>query len=545
MTLNRKKYNLLSVLILLLSSQLMLAQVPLETKVDTTSIKIGEPIQYTIRAIAPKSSKVLFPESETLGSLEILDSYPIDTVTKDNFFELTKKYDLTQFDEGSYTIPALAVLIDSKPYHTDSIRIQVQNVAVDTLKTPLYDIKSISKTGAAPSTSWYYLAFLIIAVLIGFAVYIFIKKRQDKNLTEDDKYNTPFEKAVTKLKQLEEKQNWTRGDAKPYYSEMTDIARAFIEDTFGISARELTTFETISILKGTLRDKDIKIDPKVISEFKRVLDTADLVKFAKSQPSDNEIAGDTVNTQKIINEINTAYPISAATQTERIRLREDRKRKRKRIRLGVPSAITATLMLCIGIIYLINITSEQSLNLFTFNSTKRLLNQEWITSTYGSGLGLTVSTPEVLIRKNDPTVNNSGIDGIENIQQFKGGELDESIFITLSTIETGKDFKYTDEEIIDHSLKLIIKDYAVEQIEIAHEKFENASGLTGLKAKGTFVLQSEKTKGKEQKISFECVLSHENKNVLNQMWIFHHTEDQYADEITEKVFDSMQYKQEK
>ncbi len=543
MTLNKTKYNLLSVLILLLSTPLMFAQLPLETKVDTTSIKIGEPIQYTIRAIAPKNSKVLFPETKTLGPLEILDSYPVDTVTKEDFFELTKKYEITQFDEGSFTIPQLPVIIDAKLFQTDSIRIQVQNVVVDTLKTPLYDIKAISKTGAAPSTSWYYLAFLIVSILLGVVAYIFIKRRQDKNLTEDDKYSTPFEKAVTKLKELEDKQHWTRGDAKPYYSEMTDIARAFIEDTFGISARELTTFETISILKNTLRDKDIKIDPKIIKEFKRVLDTADLVKFAKSQPADNEITADTSNTQKIINEINAAYPISAATQTERIRLREERKRKRKRLRLGIPLMLSGALILLIGIIYVVNSTAERNLNVFTFNSTKRLLNQEWITSTYGSGLGLTVSTPEVLIRKNDPTVDNSGIDGIENIQQFKAGELDDPIFIALSTIATGKDFKYTEEEIIDHSLKLIIKNHTVDGIEITHDKFENASGLTGLKAKGTFLLQSEK--GKEQKIAFECVLTHESKTILNQMWIFHKAKDQYADEITERVFDSMQYKQDK
>ncbi|QQU03510.1 BatD family protein [Myroides odoratus] len=542
MTLNRTKYNLLSVLILLLSSQLMLAQLPLETKVDTTNIKIGEPIKYSIRAITSKDSKVLFPESETLGSLEILDSYPVDTIKKDNFIELIKIYELTQFDEGSFTIPELPVIIDAKLFKTDSIRINVQNVVVDTLKTPLYDIKSISKAGAAPSTSWYYLAFLLLAIAIGVVIYFIIKKLQDKNLTEDDKYSTPFEKAVTKLKQLEEKQNWTRGDAKPYYSEMTDIARAFIEDTFGISARELTTFETVSILKNTLRDKDVKIDPKIIKEFKRVLDTADLVKFAKSQPADNEIVADTSKTQNIINEINTAYPISAATQTERIRLREERKRKRKRVRFGIPTAISAALILCIGIVYVINITSEQNLSLFTFNSSKRLLQQEWINSTYGSGVGLTVSTPDVLVRKNDPTVGDSGIDGIDNIQQFKSGELGDPIYITLSTIQTGKDFKYTEEEIIDHSLKLIIKNYDVDNIELSHEKFENASGLTGLKAKGDFTLKLDK--GKNQKIAFTCVLTHESKTVLNQVWVFHHTEDQYADEITEKVFDSMQYKQE-
>jgi len=182
----------------LLSSQLMLAQLPLETKVDTTQIKIGEPIQYTIRAIASKNSKVLFPESETLGPLEILDSYPVDTIKKDDFIELIKKYELIQFDAGSFTIPELPVIIDAKLFKTDSIRIQVQTIEVDTVKTPLYDIKYISKAGAAPSTGWYYLAFLILALLAGIAAYLIIKRLQDKNLTEDDKYNTPFEKAVNK-----------------------------------------------------------------------------------------------------------------------------------------------------------------------------------------------------------------------------------------------------------------------------------------------------------------------------------------------------------
>lgn len=514
------------------------AQTLVETKVDTTAIKIGEPIQYSIRAITKKDSKVLFPDGNTLGPLEILESYPVDTINKDDVYELIKKYELTQFDEGTFSVPQLPIIIDSKLFKTDSIQIHVQNVVVDTLKTPLYDIKNISSTGAAPSTLWYYLFFLILSLLIGLAVYIIIKKRQDQNLTEDDKYSTPFEKAVSKLQLLEAKKDWTRGNAKPYYSDMTDIARAFIEDTFGISARELTTFETITILKNTLKDKNIKIDAKIIKEFKRVLDTADLVKFAKSQPSENEISADTTKTQNIINEINDAYPISAATQTERIRLREERKRRRKRMRVGVPLAISGALMILTGIFYLVNLSSEKNISLFTFNSSQRLLKADWITSTYGGGTGISISTPEVLERKNDKILADVEIEGVEDIQQFKSGELGSTTYIVLNTTDLSKDFKFTDEEVSSYSLQVLTKNFNITDVQTSNENFENANGLKGLKTVGTFMLKETNVK-----IRFESVLTREGNAHLNQLWILSLENDKYAGEIAERIFDSMLYKQ--
>ncbi len=537
MTLDKIRIKFFNILFFLLITPIAFSQSLLETKVDTTSIKIGESIQYSIKTITEKNSKIIFPEGKTIGQLEVLESYPIDTIKKDNLYELIKRYEITQFDEGSYSIPQLPVIIDSKLFKTDSININVQNVVVDTLKTPLYDIKNISAVGAAPSKAWYYLAFIILSILIGFAIYFYIKKRQDKNLSEDDKYSTPFEKAVTKLQALEQKKDWTRGNAKPYYSDMTDIARAFIEDTFGISARELTTFETITILKNTLQDKKIKIDPKVIKEFKLVLDTADLVKFAKSQPSENDITADTTNTQRIINEINNAYPISAATQTERIRLREERKRKRRRMRIGIPLAISGCLILLTGVFYLINLSSEKNVSFFTFNNSKRLLNTEWITSTYGDGIGITISTPEVLERKNDQILKDVQIEGVEDIQQFKAGELGESIYIVLNTINLGQDFKYSDEEVINYSLQILTKNQDIIDVQSVNENFENANGLKGIKTKGSFVYKTTNTK-----FEFESVLTHQSKTNFNQVWIFSKADDKYADEISERLFDSMLYK---
>jgi hypothetical protein len=53
---------------------------------------------------------------------------PIDTVKNNDRYELIKKYGLTQFDSGKYMIPSIKIFINSKPYLTDSISVEVANV---------------------------------------------------------------------------------------------------------------------------------------------------------------------------------------------------------------------------------------------------------------------------------------------------------------------------------------------------------------------------------------------------------------------------------
>lgn len=537
-----KKHYLFIILLCLLSSVGVYSQNPIETIVDTTDIKIGEGFFLTIKAHTKAGDLVTFPETQQFGSFDIIDSSPTDTIVNNNLVELIKKYELTQFDEGEYTLPQIPVIVDASVYHTDSIKINVQNVVVDTLKTPLYDIKSISKQGASFSTYWYYLIFVFLSIAIGVFIYIYIKRQQEKKLTEDDKYKTPYEKALKKLKKLEGKKNWTRGDAKPYYSDMTNIVRSFIEDTFDISARELTTYEIITLLRSTLRDKSIKIKPEVIADFKRILETSDLVKFAKSQPTEGEIVADTAKIQKIVEDINVAYPISAATQTERIRLREERKKRRLRFRIWVPVTVTSVLIITTGIVYYINTATEREYNLFTFNSTKRLLDKEWITSTYGQNPGLTISTPVVLVRKNDPLTQESKPDGVETIQQFRYGSIEVKIYIVASNFVTTKDFKYSEQQIIGHIITLLTQNYHAEDIEYKDEHFENANGIIGTRVKGSFVIQNTADK-KEEKIIIEGVLTKFGQN-RDQTWVFYRENDKYGAQLTERIFDSILYKNE-
>lgn len=529
------------VIIFIVATFSSLAQNKIETSVDTTSIKLGDTFLYTIKAHAKAGTLVTFPATEQLGHFDVVESFPIDTINSDNTQELIKKYHLTQFEAGDFSVPAMPVIMDAKLFHTDSIKIHVQDVEVDTLKQPLYEIKNISKEGASFSTSWYYIMFIVLAIFLGIGIYWYIKRQQDKNLTEDDKYKTPFEKAVKKLKKLEEKKNWNRGDAKPYYSDMSIITRNFLEETFGISAKELTTFEIITILNATLNDKEINIDPAIIKDLKIVLESADLVKFAKSQPTDGEITADTSKIQEVVDSINTAYPISAATQSELIRLREERKKKKKRIRIWIPTVITVGLMIITGVVYLVNTSTEEDYHWFTFNNTKKLLNKEWITSTYGTEPGLTISTPDVLVRYNEPVLEQTKPDGISALNQFKFGIMEDPTHIVLNNVVTTKEYKYSKKELITYSISLLTQNNKIDNLEYKDEEFENANGVLGTKVKGSFKFKNTENH-KDEQVIFQGILTDNGAN-KDQVWIFYLAEDDNAPALVDRVFDSVLYKQ--
>ena len=119
------------------------ASAQVKASVDSTTIKIGEALLYSLEVEADSTAVVVFPESQTFGAMEVIENYKTDTLSKDLRLRLLKKYGLTQFDSGAYTIPRQKILIGDKTFFSDSIKIKVCPVKVDTTKQKLYGIKPV------------------------------------------------------------------------------------------------------------------------------------------------------------------------------------------------------------------------------------------------------------------------------------------------------------------------------------------------------------------------------------------------------------------
>ena len=165
------------ILFLVIFSTGIFAQQRVQTSIDTTKQAIGSQFNLTLKTIVSKDEVVQFPKANNFGRLDVIRNYVVDTVIKDDKVELIKKYGLTQFDSGNYTIPQLKVFINKKPYLSDSISIEIQNIAVDTLKQKMYDIRPIIE--AKSSNNWIFWSLLIVALLagLGYLIYHYLKNK--------------------------------------------------------------------------------------------------------------------------------------------------------------------------------------------------------------------------------------------------------------------------------------------------------------------------------------------------------------------------------
>lgn len=254
------------------------------TKVDTTAIRIGEQIRYQI--IVNETEGVQFSKLrlDSLKKVEIVKSYKIDSLKN----QLIKKYALTSFDSGRWVLPPQMVYIKNKAFLTDSLIIDVATVAVDTLKQPMHTIKTIkNEPYTFADYQNYFWGLLGLLLVIGVILYFVLKDKP--TLEERIAKIPPFELAKQRLKELDNKKLIKGNRIKLYYVELTDIVRTFIEREMNIPALESTTDELMEIIRDFNSSSNLNIPKETLIKLQRLLQEADLVKFAKSKPLLNEI----------------------------------------------------------------------------------------------------------------------------------------------------------------------------------------------------------------------------------------------------------------
>ena len=154
--------------------------------IDSTSVKIGEQITYKIQVETDTTNLVVFPQGQTFKPLEVIETYKTDTIKQKDKFNLIKRYGLTQFDSGHYTIPRQKIIVGDKTIFTDSLQVEVRNVLVDSTKQGLYDIKPIIEVKKPTSQWWKYTLYIIAALaMVSGLLYWFLWRR--KPLTESEK----------------------------------------------------------------------------------------------------------------------------------------------------------------------------------------------------------------------------------------------------------------------------------------------------------------------------------------------------------------------
>ncbi|AUC16246.1 hypothetical protein BTO06_14225 [Tenacibaculum sp. SZ-18] len=297
--------------IALFCSSWMVAQTsPVEAIVDTTNIRIGEQFEYKISVEGTEN--VIIPKLELKG-LEVVDSLRLDTLKN----KLIQKYILTGFDSGAFYIPKQQIFIRNQAHFTDSLLINVATVKVDTTQIKMFEIKGIKgepyQFDDYKNTLYWILGILFVVTTV---LYFALKRSDNEEIKTREQLLNPYQEAVRNLKLLEEKLLWQNNKVKQYYSELTDIVRNFIERELNVPALETTTRGLIETLSDFTETKSILTDKETITSLNKLLQQADLVKFAKSKPLAHEIEADRNIAKHIVDNIKPNIEIEESSEVD-------------------------------------------------------------------------------------------------------------------------------------------------------------------------------------------------------------------------------------
>jgi hypothetical protein len=260
-------------------------------RLDKNSILIGDQTVLHLTARIPAKSVIAFPElKDSIGKIKIVKSGKLDTALDKNnpaTETITHNYTITSFDTGVYVIPELEFQAKAGNFKTGTVTLQVKPVLVDTTKA-FYDIKQPFAVNYNfwdwLKDHWKLVLIILVGILLIIAIIYYLKNRPEAAIVI--KKTAPVLSldviTINKLQELRDKKLWQQNEIKLHYIELTDILREYLEKRYHIKTHEQTTAEIFAGLK----DKDMPADAR--NKLKQLLSRADLVKFAKEQPSPAE-----------------------------------------------------------------------------------------------------------------------------------------------------------------------------------------------------------------------------------------------------------------
>ncbi|MFC2682344.1 MAG: BatD family protein [Capnocytophaga leadbetteri] len=525
-----------------------------EVKVETNTknIKIGEQIQYKVSVETPADTPVSFPEGQTFAPLEMVKTRAVDTLRDGGKYRLVKEYYLTQFDEGKYTIPSQKIRINNKDYFTDSLLVEVHTVAIDTLKQSLYDIKPIQEV-KKPFTSYGWILTIIAAVLllliVAFVYFVFIRKKKFPFLQIQKKL-PPFDRAIQDLKELQNSKYLIQSQHKEYYTRLTDIVKAYLEEEVHILAKESTTDELLTKINLLQEKGKLNLNQETITNLKRVLQTADLVKFAKNKPSDDNAEYDRETIENVVIKTKEAIPLEPTDEQAINEARQkalalkSKKRKRLLIRIGV-GILLFFLLGGVGLYF-----GYRTLKNWLFNPYVAELNEgKWVTSDYGYPI-TELTTPKVLMRKQ--IVDITGFKPIIHSQStFYFGSLNSELYIMTNIItfvketggngsERGNGNISLDPQLVNEIVLAQLDKAGAKNITTLQEEYTTPAGVKGMKVFGEMTLPDKN--GNPFKANYELYSFTEN-GALQQLLITY-INDFNAKAIAKRVVNSIAFKTE-
>ena len=276
------------------------SDVEIGVSIDKSEITVGDPVLYTITLTWDPKVQVGDPQlEENLGALVVRERKPGKAAKgQDGRNQRTDAYTITSYQVGEYKIPPPLVRFtddggEAKTVSGEPVMLKVRSVAPEDAK----DIRDIKPPRFVPRDLRKPMLYAGIGLAAAIAltlliVYVVRRARRRQALVPPV---PPFDVAIRRLAALEGQPRTNHEEMKAFYVELSGLLRDYLDGRFQVPAPLLTTSQLRAHLEETGDGGRSGNDG-----FMDVLVTADFVKFAKLDPSEETVQGDIEATRRFL-----------------------------------------------------------------------------------------------------------------------------------------------------------------------------------------------------------------------------------------------------
>lgn len=259
-----------------------------DARVSADSVTVGDRFTLTLTArhnfqltpfFPPADADSLFGDLEVLGRSEVLGRYlgpdapgmRLDSVV----------YEVTTFALDTALVPPIPIPFstdaDTMLARTPPLRVEVGSLVPEDAE----GLQDLAPLAAFPRPVWPWVVSGLAVLGLLAALYGYWRQRRPAPAVAlAAPPLPPFEAAQRRLNALAAADLSRPDAAKPYYVELSDTLRAYLAARLGVPARERTTGE----LMRELARHGALVPDEARARVRRVLDVADLAKFADAHP---------------------------------------------------------------------------------------------------------------------------------------------------------------------------------------------------------------------------------------------------------------------
>lgn len=313
------------ILLLLLSVSPAAAQdsgtVQAEIVVTPGEYTVGDPIELTLAVTHPVDYHVILPQIEEIwGDFTVYEKSIPETESNGDGTETTKQLiDARLFTPGTSSTPPLLVKVTDPNGQLVQVTaspatVQVSSVLVEG-DTNLRDIKAQAELPFSTIWPWVLGIVTLAVVASALASRLWLKKRRER-LTVDSRL--PHEVALDELAHIEQLGLAKEGRFREHYTLISDCIRLYVENRYSIPVLERTTSEVKSALRKGSVNQSFSV------RFLRLLNEADMVKFAKYKPQVSDAQLVLANAREIV-ELTKPHPATETNENNSLQMTDPAK----------------------------------------------------------------------------------------------------------------------------------------------------------------------------------------------------------------------------